>query len=88
MTVILDEPKCGTARNNHWRVVLLDEPDRMPGLVQFTMHTRTSKRLDQTAQWLAAEGRWAVGRWRPAPPIVPKWLIARVEAALLQGVGK
>ncbi len=87
MTVILDEPKCGTASNNHWRVVLLDEPGRIPGLVQFTMHTRTSKRLDQTAQWLP-EGRWAVGRWRPQPPIVPKWLLHRVEAALLQGVGQ
>lgn len=85
MTVILDEPNAGTASNNHWRVVLLDEPGRMPGLVKFTMHTRKSKRLDQTAQWLP-DGRWAVGRWWPQPPIVPKWLIARVEAALLQGV--
>lgn len=85
MTVILDEPNTGTASNNHWRVTLLDEPGRMPGLVRFHMQTRTSKRLDQVAQWLP-EGRWAVGRWRPAPPIVPKWLIARVEAALLQGV--
>jgi hypothetical protein len=27
---------------------------------------------------------WAAGRWRPAPPIVPDWLIARVESALQQ----
>lgn len=86
MTVIVDEPNCGPASNNHWKVELLEGPGLLPGLVQFTMHTRTAKRLDQTAQWLP-EGRWAVGRWRPAPPIVPKWLIARVEAALLQGVG-
>lgn len=41
-------------------------------------------RLDQVAQWLP-EGRWAAGRWRPDPPTVPKWLIARVEAVLQQG---
>lgn len=86
MTVIVDAPNCGTASNNHWRVTLLDEPGRLPGLIRFHMQTRTATRLDQVAQWLP-EGRWAVGRWRPAPPIVPKWLIARVEAALLQGVG-
>ena len=85
MTVILDEANAGTASNNHWRVELLDEPGRMPGLVRFHMQTRTATRLDQVAQWLP-EGRWAVGRWRPAPPIVPKWLIAWIEAALLQGV--
>ena len=85
MTVILDEPNADTASNNHWRVELLDEPGRMPGLVRFHMQTRKATRLDQTAQWLP-EGRWSVGRWWPRPPIVPKWLIARVEAALLQGV--
>lgn len=86
MTVIIDEPNCGTASNNHWKVELLDEPGRMPGLIRFHMQTRTATRLDQVAQWLP-EGRWAVGRWMPKPAIVPKWLIARVEAAMLQGVG-
>jgi hypothetical protein len=81
MTVIVDAPNCGTASNNHWKVTRLDEP----GLIRFHMQTRMATRLDQVAQWLP-EGRWAAGRWRPDPPTVPKWLIARVEAALQQGV--
>ena len=85
MTVIVDVPNAGTASNNHWRVELLDEPGKIPGLVRFHMQTRMATRLDQIAQWLP-EGRWATGPWIPRPPIVPKWLIARVEAALLRGV--
>jgi hypothetical protein len=72
-----------TDTDSHWRVELLDEPGRLPGLICFHKRTRKATRLDQVAQWLP-EGRWAAGRWRPAPPIVPKWLIARVEAALRQ----
>jgi hypothetical protein len=83
MTVIVDERNAGSAGNVHWRVELLDEPGRLPGLVRFRKRTRMATRLYQVAQWLP-EGRWAAGRWRPDPPTVPKWLIARVEAALQQ----
>jgi hypothetical protein len=51
MTVIVDVPNAGTACNNHWRVELLDEPGRLPGLVRFHKQTRMATRLDQVAQW-------------------------------------
>jgi hypothetical protein len=86
MTTIFEQHGGGTAGTTHWLVTRHEPPGGgLPGLIRFQKSTSKAKQLDQVAQWLP-DGRWAVGRWQPRPPMVPKWLVERVEAALLQGL--
>lgn len=83
MTVIFEQRGCGTAGTTHWLVERYEPPGGLPGLIRFKKSTRMATQLDQVAQWLP-DGRWYTRRWQPRPPTVPKWLLERVEAALLQ----
>ena len=83
MTVIFEQRGGGTAGTTHWLVERYETPGSLPGLIRFKKSTRVATQLDQVAQWLP-DGRWNTKRWQPRPPTVPKWLLERVEVALLQ----
>lgn len=75
----------GTAGTTHWMVTRVTDPGVAPGLVRFRKTTAKATQLDQIAQWLPLEDRWAPGRWKPVGgPKLPKWLVELVEARLRQ----
>lgn len=86
MTVIFEQRGGGTAGTTNWLVERYEPPGVtvLPGLIRFWKHNAKATQLDQVAQWLP-EGRWNRKGWQPRPPTVPKWLLERVEAALLRG---
>lgn len=61
-----------------WRVERQPGQTTNPYLVRFVKSGRNGRLLDQIALWSTAG--WDQSRWMPKPPIVPKWLIAKVEA--------
>lgn len=83
MTVIYEQRSSGTLGTT-WRVELLDAPDKLPGLVRFYKANGQRKLLDQTACWKPTLRGWDRSRWFPKAPWVPKWLIQKVEAHMLQ----
>lgn len=56
-----------------------------PCLVRFTRRNSKRKLLDQTAEWLPAG--WNPHRWTPRAPMVPQWLIDKIEDRMRQEVG-
>lgn len=87
MSIIFEQRSGGTAGTTHWLVEHVTDPQvTVSGLIRFYKANRGHKRLDVIAEWQAKEGRWNPKRHPPRPPVVPKWLIARVEAQLLQEV--
>jgi hypothetical protein len=84
MSIIFEQRGGGTAGTTHWLVEHVTDPHvTVPGLIRFYKANRGHKRLDVIARWLP-EGHWDLKRQPPRPPVVPKWLIERVEAHLLQ----
>lgn len=69
-----------------WIVELDPTNTGNPRLVRFLRRTSQRKLLDQIAEWLPRDpaavtraGVWNHRRWVPKSPIVPQWLIQKVE---------
>lgn len=82
--LLFEQRNGGTAGTTHWKVERVTGPGVAPGLVRFRKTTAKATQLDQIAQWLPEEGRWAKERWRPHTGMMPKWLIELVEGKLRQ----
>ena len=81
-TIFRTEPTPFLAEWPAWHV------ERQPGMVTdpWVVHFRKQGKvrtlLDQSARWTPTG--WDPKRWVPRSPTVPKWLIERVEAHMLQ----
>ena len=62
-----------------WTVTQQPGQTTSPHLVEFVKRGRNGRLLDQVALWDPIARQWSANRWVPKPPIVPKWLLAKVE---------
>ena len=79
MPELIFQSEHSTAQAPVWTVTQQPGQTTSPHLVEFEKHGRSGKLLDQVALWDPIGCCWSGNRWVPKAPIVPKWLLAKVE---------